>query len=188
MLWWSINGYEKFCRPAFGGFLPVAFLDAEHNFQFPTLTLTQFLHLHLIQHLQWPGHRGHGKPAQARASSSPGLAAMRRFVGPNAPDPTAWLALQINPSVLDGLSRRSSLVFLWVLLQSHGQAYEMAVLRESQLQQHFHESLSQQQQQLHKALKYNWKAASWPLPCGFQQKLPFSPPSPQENLTFHLLK
>lgn len=41
-------------------------------------------------------------------------------------------------SVLDGLSR-TSLVFLRVLLQSHGQAYEMAALRELQLQQHFHE-------------------------------------------------
>lgn len=42
-------------------------------------------------------------------------------------------------SVLDGLSSRTSLVFLRVLLQSHGQAYEMAALRELQLQQHFHE-------------------------------------------------
>lgn len=62
--------------PTFGDFLPVAFLHAEHHFQFPTLTFTQFLQLHLIQQLQWPGHIGHGKPAQARASS-PEFAAMR---------------------------------------------------------------------------------------------------------------
>lgn len=79
-------------RPTFGDFFPVAFLDAEQHFQFPTLTLTQFLHLHLIQQFQWPGHRGCGKPAQARASS-PEIASMKGFVGPNTPDPTAWLAL-----------------------------------------------------------------------------------------------
>lgn len=62
------------------------------------------------------------------------------FVGSSALDPTAWLALQINLSVLDGLSGRTSLhPILWMLLQSHGQAYEMAALRELQLQQHFHE-------------------------------------------------
>lgn len=45
-----------------------------------------------------------------------------------------------------------------------------------------------QQQQLHEALKHKWRAAPWHLPCGFLEKLPFLPPSPQENLTFHLLE
>lgn len=54
------------------------------------------------------------RPAEARASS-PELAATRGFVGPNALDPTAWLALQTSLSVLDGLSGRTSSVFLWVL-------------------------------------------------------------------------
>lgn len=47
---------------------------------------------------------------------------------------------------------------------------------------------SSDQQQLHEALRQNWKAASWHSPCGFLEKLPFLPPLPQENLTFHLLE
>ena len=79
--------------------------------------------------LQRPGHGGHGKPAQARVNSAQ-LAAMRGFVGPVAADLTPWLALQINPSVFDGLCSRASLLFLRVLAQSHEQAYELAALRE----------------------------------------------------------
>lgn len=47
---------------------------------------------------------------------------------------------------------------------------------------------SSDQQQLYEALKQNWKAASWHSPCGFLEKLPFLPPSPQENLLSHLLE
>lgn len=112
---WIWNVLQE--RPTFGDFFPVAFLEAKHHFQFPTLTLPRFLHLHLIQQFQWPGHRGHGKPAQARASS-PELAAMRGFVDPNTPDPAPWLCLQFNLSVLDRLSSRTSSAFLRVLLQS----------------------------------------------------------------------
>lgn len=75
--------------------------------------------------------RGHGKPAEARVCSAQlKTPSMRGFVGPSTADPTPWLALQINLSVLDRLCSRARLLFLRVLAQSHEQAYEMAALRE----------------------------------------------------------
>lgn len=40
-------------------------------------------------------------------------------------------------------------------------------------------------QQLQEALKRNWKAAYWHLPCSFLEELPSPPPLLQENLIFH---
>lgn len=162
-------------RPTFGYFFPVAFLDAEHHFQFPTVTLIRFLHLHLIQQFQWPGHRGPGKPAEERASSAE-LEAIRGFVSPNAADLTPWLALQINFLCwMDFLAEQA-----WF---SFGCFYSpIAKLMRWLLWENYSSSSifmnQSSQQQLHKALKHNWKAASWHLPFGFLQRLPFSPPSP----------